>query len=72
MEVTEFFKRLKQHCKWHSKGNDERMTEEMKKLKKLAVPIMDFLNKHYTPYARVEITENYVKIVEEKMSIPKK
>lgn len=23
MEVTEFFKKLKQHCKWHSKGNGE-------------------------------------------------
>lgn len=42
----------------------------MKDLEKLSRPLIEYLEKHYNPYTKIEITKDGIKILEEKISIP--
>lgn len=46
------------------------MTEEMKILKELAKPLVDFLKNNYHPHAAIIVTEEQTVVVEDIMSTP--
>lgn len=47
-----------------------RDTRDIKQLKQLAEPLVNLLKEKFNPYAKIEITDSHIKLVQETISIP--
>lgn len=44
--------------------------EKIKELEEISKPILEFVKKNYNPHTTVVISEDYIKVVSDEISIP--